>query len=322
MSGHAQTTESLEEPFRRSLPPPPQRSVNAQQCYLAYGLSLLTGVVVWSILVMTRPAMDPFMSGLIITTICTFVIYIFSIRNNNSSIYDPYWVIAPPLLALGIKATSAAGFSAWHLRDALILFCLFFWATRYHVFYAWEGWGRGLSIEDWRYEDMRKFPVPYWLNSLLGMHYFPTWLVYFALAPAALVLCTAPSEQVALGLWDIVGTAGAVAATLIQYFADRQCADFRTTAAYDSGAAIRTGLWRYSRHPNYFGEVLFWLSMIPFAIGAGLFADHPVLNLAGPVAMAIFFRFSSWLMDVRSLQRRPNYQAVIDGTSAMLPWPR
>ena len=87
------------------------------------------------------------------------------------------------------------------------------------------------------------------------------------------------------------------------------------------GGTMRRGLWKYSRHPNYFGEVLFWLSMIPFAVPGGELAQHPALVLSGPVAMALFFRFSCWLMDVRSLQRRPHYQTVIDEVSAMLPWP-
>ena len=303
------------------LPPAPHRPVPALQCWLPYGLCIVVGFASWVLLLKAYPANDPFMNGLIVTTVCTFVVYVFSIANGNSSIYDPYWVIAPPFLALAIKATSDAGlFGAWHVRDVLILFCLFAWAFRYHVFYAWEGWTTGLTIEDWRYEDMRAFPVPYWLNSLTGMHYFPTYLVYFALAPAALVLLTDPSSQATAGWWDVLGTAGALTGVGFEYFADKQCADFRKTDTYKKGGAMRAGLWRYSRHPNYFGEVLFWVSMIPFAVGAGIYADHRALVLSGPIAMAVFFRFSSWLMDVRSLERRPGYQVVVDETSAMVPW--
>ena len=306
---------------RPDLPPPPQRPVKALQCYLAYGLSIIAGVICWLWLLQQYPDFSPFMNGLIVTTVGTFVVYIFSIANDNSSIYDPYWVIAPPFLALAIKATSAVGFSQWHLRDVLVLFCIFYWAARYHLFYSWEGWTTGLTIEDWRYEDMRDFPiVPYWLNSLVGMHYFPTYLVYFAFAPAALVLTLDPAQQPPIGLLDALAVFAAVSATTIQYFADKQCLDYRHSEAYKRGGAIHSGLWKYSRHPNYFGEVLFWLSMIPFAIAAGLYNGNEALILSGPIAMAIFFRFSSWLMDKRSLVRRPNFQAIIDTTSAMVPW--
>ena len=66
--------------------------------------------------------------------------------------------------------------------------------------------------------------------------------------------------------------------------------------------------------------ILGLLSMIPFAIPGGYLESHPALVLAGPIAMALFFRFSCWLMDVRSLERRPEYQRVVDEVSAMIPW--
>ena len=65
---------------------------------------------------------------------------------------------------------------------------------------------------------------------------------------------------------------------------------------------------------------MFWLSMISFAVPGGILFQHPALVLAGPVAMALFFRFSCWLMDVRSLERRPDYQKVVNEVSAMIPW--
>jgi steroid 5-alpha reductase family enzyme len=306
-----------------TLPPAPHRPVSALQCYLTYIASLLVGIVTWVLLLEYSPNTDPFMNGLITTTVCTLVIWIFSIANDNSSLYDPYWVIAPPFLALAVKGTSVSGLGDWHTRGILILICLFAWAIRYHVFYAWSGWFTGLVHEDWRYESMRSAPVPYWLNSLVGMHYFPTYLVYYAFAPAALVLLSDPAAQPAAGWWDVLGTTGALAAVAIQYFSDQQCAVFRESDEYRNGGAIQHGLWAYSRHPNYFGEVLFWLSMIPFAIGAGLYNDHQALVLSGPIAMMLFFRGSSWLMDVRSLERRPGYQKVMDEVSAMMPcWPK
>ncbi len=303
-----------------TLPPAPQRPVPALQCYLTYIVSIAVGIVSWVWLANTMPEYDPFMQGLIVTTICTFVVWIFSMINDNSSLYDPYWVIAPPFFVLGIIASADAGLADWHIRDTLILLCFVVWATRYHVLLFWEGWTTGLHIEDWRYEGMRSAPVPYWLNSLIGMHYFPTYLVYFAFAPAALVLMTASTEQPALNIWDALGVMGAVGAASIQWFADKQNKEYRQSQDYRDGGAIQTGLWAWSRHPNYFGEVLFWVSMIPFAVAAGLYEDHKLLVLSGPIAMAVFFRFSSWLMDVRSLERRPGYEKVMTEVSAMVPW--
>lgn len=302
-------------------PLPPVRPVPPSQCYLAYGAALLAGIASWWVLVTAQLMENAFWTGLTVTCVATTTIWIFSLANGNSSIYDPYWVIAPWFLALGLKAAGGGGlFSPWHWRQVCILACLTIWSGRYHIFYKWRGWRTGLVHEDWRYEQMRRFPLPYWLISFLGMHLFPTVLVYFAFAPAAFVLAEIPQSQPAFNPIDILGVAGALSAVVILFAADEGLRRYRLTRAYRHGGTYREGLWKFSRHPNYFGEVLFWLSMIPFALAAGVHLRHPMLVWAGPIVMAIFFRFSAWLMDVRSLQRRPDYQQVIDEVSPMVPW--
>ena len=306
---------------RIDLPPAPHRPVPALQCYLAYAAALFVAAVTWWLIDRRGLIEDPFWIGFAVTCVATVAIWVFSIINDNSSIYDPYWVIAPPFLALALKATAGGGLLGdWSGRQICIVACLCAWAIRYHTMYSWTGWRTGLVHEDWRYEDMRSAPVPYWLNSLLGMHLFPTVLVYFAFAPAALVLIADPSTQAPLGIWDALGVAGALTVVAIEFFADEQLRKYRESDEYAAGGAMRRGLWKYSRHPNYFGEVLFWLSMIPFTVQDGLLREQPALVLSGPIAMALFFRFSCWLMDVRSLARRPQYQQVVDEVSAMLPW--
>ena len=298
----------------------PTRPVRAISCYIAYISSLVIGFLSSQYLLPSY-AEQPILLGLIITCISTAVIFVFSIANNNSSIYDPYWVIAPPFLVLLLKYCSDGHlFTDWDTRRLLILGVFVIWAARYHIFYAWSGWRTGLTHEDWRYEEMRKAPLPYWFNSLLGMHYFPTFLVYIAFIPAALVL-SQPSTNTPLQFYDILGVSLALTAVLIQFLSDRQLKTYRTTEAYREGSSCRVGLWKFSRHPNYFGEVLFWLSFIPVAIGADLFKGNEWLVLTGPIVMAIFFRFSSYLMDMRSLKRRHDYNEVMKETSAMIPLP-
>lgn len=309
----------------RVLPPATLRPVPASQCYLAYATAFVIGSLGWWLFQSQGIIDDPFWIGFAATCMATVAIWVFSLANGNSSIYDPYWVIAPPILALALKAAGPDGLlGEWSTRQLCIIACLCLWALRYHVMYPWSGWRTGLVHEDWRYEEMRQAPVPYWLNSLLGMHLFPTILVYFAFAPAALVLLEDTSAQTRLFCpWDVLGVFGALSAVAVELVADEQLRKYRVSAEYAKGGAFRQGLWRFSRHPNYFGEVLFWVSMVPFAVASGLLSEHPFLVLTGPIMMGIFFRFSCWLMDVRSLQRRPEYQVVMDEVSAMVPcWPK
>jgi steroid 5-alpha reductase family enzyme len=280
------------------------------------------GVMAWRLIAVRDLIDDPFWIGFAVTCVSTTVVWVFSIANDNSSIYEPYWTIAPPILALALKGTAGGGLLGdWSGRQVCIVACLFVWSMRYQTTCSWTGWRTGLVHEDWRYEAMRGAPVPYWLNSLIGMHLFPTVLVYFAFAPVALALIGDPATQPPLGVWDALAVSGALAAVAIEFFSAEQLRKFRETSEYAQGGTMRSGLWKYSRHPNYFGEVLFWLSLIPFAIPGGFLSRQPALVFAGPVAMALFFRFSSWLMDIRSLERRPGYQQVVDEVSAMVPWP-
>ena len=298
---------------------PPIRPVSSLFCYTAYLSALSIGILSWLLFLRYNLITNTFYIALIVDCIATVVIWIFSIIKNNSSIYDPYWVIVPPFLALGVIFSK--GFSnPWSFRHIIIVACLFLWATRYHIFYRWTGWRTGLKHEDWRYEKMRTFPIPYWLNSLLNMHLFPTVLVFFAFAPGILVLQIPKGLQNSFSVFDVLGIIVALFAITILYFADRQLQRFRSTEEYKNGGTFRDGLWKYSRHPNYFGEVLFWVSMMFFSIAAGLHKTAPVLVFVGPAIMALFFRFSSWLMDARSLEKRPNYKQVMIEVSAMVPW--
>ena len=298
---------------------PPERPVSALVCYVAYTTALAVGILTWWILQSREVLSNLFYIGLITSCVSTIVIWIFSISVNNSSIYDPYWVIVPPFLGLGMIIGSGYFITGWSFRHIIIIACLVLWAARYHIFYRWTGWRKGLIHEDWRYEDMRDFPVPYWLNSLFGMHLFPTVLVYFAFAPGILALLV-PANQHVFSVFDVLGIFCALSAILIQFFADRQLKNFRESENYKQGDIFRGGLWSISRHPNYFGEVLFWISMMFFGMAVGLHTTMPVLVFIGPALMALFFRLSSWLMDMRSLERRPHYNRVMAEISAMIPW--
>jgi steroid 5-alpha reductase family enzyme len=175
-----------------------------------------------------------------------------------------------------------------------------------------RGWG-GLSHEDWRYRDFRgSWGRWYWPGSLFGIHLFPTlmtWLGCLALVPA--MRSSAP-----LGLLDVAAVVVTVLAIAIEAIADEQLLAFRRVHP-QGGAICEVGLWGRSRHPNYLGEVMFWVGLWLFAVAAD--PGTAGWTAVGPIAMVVMFRGASIpLADRRSLRRRPGYAEHMRRVPALL----
>jgi steroid 5-alpha reductase family enzyme len=178
-----------------------------------------------------------------------------------------------------------------------------------------RGW-RGFGHEDWRYVELRrKTGALYWLVSFAGLHAFPTIIVFLALFGAYVALVTG---REALGLLDAIATIVTICAVLIELVADEQLRRFRDDES-NAGKIMDRGLWSSSRHPNYFGEIVFWWGIGLFGLAAG--AETVTWVLCGPIAMTALFVFISIpLLDQRSRLRRPEYAAHMRRVSALIPW--
>ncbi len=242
----------------------------------------------------------------------TVVVFLFSVATRNSSCYDPYWSVAPvPIALFWLLQPGSAGFTT--VRHVLVFALLCAWAVRLTANFASQ-W-RGLGHEDWRYRDMQQQTGRfYWPVSFLGIHLMPTILVFLgclALWPAL------ASGARPFNWFDVL--AGIVTATAIglEATADLQMRRFRRIAKA-SGQTDPSGLWSYSRHPNYFGEVLFWWGLLLFALAAAPFAWWMLL---GPVTILALFLFASIpLMEKHLLQQRPSYADYQQRVSAFVPW--
>ncbi|MFO8130121.1 MAG: DUF1295 domain-containing protein [Bacteroidales bacterium] len=256
-------------------------------------------------------SLHPILAAAILDALATVVVFIFSMAFNNSSVYDPYWSVAPIPILLFWKFSQPAAENpvAW-----IILALVLLWGTR--LTYNWARRWTGLQDEDWRYTNFRKqFPGIYWLISFLGIHLFPTILVFLG-CMAVYPAITANINNISF--LDIIAMLVTLSAILLEYFSDEQLRSFVTQKS-GSGAYLKTGLWKYSRHPNYFGEVLFW-------IGLSIFSMKPMLFewwiLSGPLAMILLFFFISVPMtDERMLGRKKGYDAHMKHTSGLIPWP-
>jgi steroid 5-alpha reductase family enzyme len=151
--------------------------------------------------------------------------------------------------------------------------------------------------------------------DFFGIHLIPTLQVFLGTVPAYVVI-TSPDRSV--GVLDALAVVVGLGAVAIELVADLQM--HRFVRERQPGQVMDRGLWGWSRHPNYFGEISFWLSMGLFGLAAS--PDDAWWLFAGTVAMiAMFLGASIPMMEKRSLERRPQYQDVVDRVSLLVPLP-
>lgn len=252
------------------------------------------------------------LDGLIADLIATLVVFAASRLHHNSSFYDAYWSVLPVLLVL--YWWSVGGLGADDLRSWLVFGVVLFWSVRLtgNWLYAFPG----LHHEDWRYPMLReKAGRAEALVDLMGIHVFPTLQVFWALVPAYVAVTVAGRD---IGWVDGLAVVVGVASVVLSFAADLQM--YRFAASREPGQALDRGLWGWSRHPNYFGEFGFWVSLAIFGIAASP-ADWWWLVLGAVGMFAMFEAASIPMMERRSLERRPEYQAVIDRVPRFVPRP-
>jgi len=247
---------------------------------------------------------------LVADILATLVVFAFSRGCRNSSCYDAYWSVIPPLLTF--YWWSQAG--THHLRCWLVAVLVLVWAVRLTA--NWVYGFPGLHHEDWRYHMFRQRAGKWeFAVDLIAIHLIPTLQVFAGMLPVY-VCVTRPGGD--LGWLTAVAFAVGVAAVAFESVADAQL--HRFVRSRQPGDVMDRGLWRWSRHPNYFGEFGFWVALALFGVAAAP-ADAWWL-FAGALAMlAMFLGASIPMMEQRSLQRRPDYQRVIDRVSRFVPMP-
>ena len=245
--------------------------------------------------------------------VATMVVFAFSLAHDNSSVYDPYWSVAPVAL-VAYFAWLRVDRGADPVRLTAMSLLVGLWAVRL-TFNFLRRW-RGLDDEDWRYADYReRYPTAYWLVSFSGFHFFPTLVVYLGCTP--LFAVSAQPGRPANWL-DLLAAGVTLTAVVVETLADEQLRRFLDSNPPE-GKIMSEGLWGYSRHPNYFGELLFWWGLYLFALAAD---PSWWWTGVGAVSITLLFVFVSLpLIEERSRERRPDWQAHAARVSRLVPWP-
>ncbi len=231
--------------------------------------------------------------------------WLLSLAVRDASVADIAWGPVFGLIAwvsvlesdgLGVSVPVAILVSAWALRLAV------------HIALRHNG-------EDPRYVAMRKrrgASFPLW--SLVSVF----WL-QAVLATAVALPVIAATGQAASGPLLVAGFAVALGGLVFEAVADIQLTRFRNDPS-KRGNVMDSGLWRYSRHPNYFGESVFWWGLWA---GLSLGGAVPLWTVIGPIAITVLLLRVSGvtLLESSIAERRPGYTEYVRRTSAFVPRP-
>ena len=246
-----------------------------------------------------------FLYGLFAALLLPSLTWIVSLFKGDASIVDSLW----SLIFLTLCATWFFALQYTTPRSIIVFALVAFWALRLSAYITWRNWGEG---EDARYLAMRRKYSPNFAVKSLFIVFLLQGLLAWIIA---LPLLGAITGSRPLNLLDASAVVLVLFGTLFESIADAQLAAFKARPDAQ-GRVMDTGLWRYTRHPNYFGECCVWWGFYLFALAAGgwwaivspLLMTFLLLRVSGVV-----------LMEKDIVERRPGYREYIDRTNAFLP---
>jgi steroid 5-alpha reductase family enzyme len=246
------------------------------------------------------------LAGLAAALAASTLLWAVSVRLRDASIADPAW--GPGFLLVGAAYLWAHG--AATPRGLLAVALVSAWAARLGLHLLRRNRAHG---EDPRYAAMRAgHGARFWWVSLGTVF----WLQAVLLWIVSLPVLGAVVGEAPLGAWDAAGAALFGGGFLTEAVADAQLARFRADPA-NRGTVLNRGLWRYSRHPNYFGDALLWWGLWLLAVGGGA-----PWTVVGPALMTfLLVKVSGVALLERTLSSsRPGYAEYVRRTSAFVPW--
>ncbi|MDO9120758.1 MAG: DUF1295 domain-containing protein [Anaerolineaceae bacterium] len=270
-------------------------------------LSYLTALVI-ALIVFKNAGRTIWMNLFLADLIGTFVIWVSSLLLNNASVYDPYWSIQPvvilPLLMLHVgKITTSS---------LLLCAVVIVWGARLTI--NWISTFKGLHEQDWRYDQIKQQTGQlYPLINLLGIQLMPTLIVYACIIPIVFVILQSPDFTPLI----LPGLMISVIGVSLETIADRQMQDFRRKNLSKS-AIIREGLWKYSRHPNYLGEILMWWGVYLVCLASSPSAW--MLGLGALLNTALFLFISIPLAEKRLAKYKEGFSEYQKQTRMLLPF--
>lgn len=264
---------------------------------IVYIIATVVGIFVYS-----KLDMQWWIKLLVADVSGTILVFIFSLIFKNSSVYDPYWSVQPLVITLAFLLESKI-----NITSILLTSVIYIWGLRLTLNFCYTF--KNLYYEDWRYkmlsEKTKKF---YPIVNFLGIHMFPTFVVYLCVLPAVDVVKNNYEFNYLLILFIIVS----LLAIIIQGVSDYQMHAYRKNR---NTPFIRNGFWKYSRHPNYLGEILMW-----WGVGFyGAFLSNNYIYLLGAIVNSLMFIFISIPLADGRQSRKDGFAEYKKATRMLLP---
>lgn len=250
-----------------------------------------------------------YLQALLMILILMSLLWIVSIIIKNVSIVDFFW-------GLGFVITCVFYFlktDGFEIRKILLTSMVATWGLRLSGYIAWRNKGKG---EDFRYREFRK---KYGENRYWWISFFQTFLLQgllMWLISAPLLGAQYYGAEKPFGILDCLGMVFWLIGFVFEAGGDFQLAKFKSNPT-NKGKVLDSGFWRYTRHPNYFGDASAWWGYGLICISAGSY--FPAL---GSLLMtALIIKVSGVVLLEKSLVvQKPQYKEYIEKTSAFIPW--
>ena len=246
--------------------------------------------------------------SLIVILTFAFLGWLLSLIRKSVTHVDSMWSLFFLLAALTTAAFVLFVYPA-PARLMLVLACVTAWALRLFIYLTWRNWG---PYEDSRYVQIRNNNQPhFWLKSIViifALQGVLAWVISISLHAAIAAVS-------ALNLLDYAALALFIVGFIWETLADMQLSHFKENPS-NKGKVLDTGVWRYSRHPNYFGEACVWWAFYLSALAGGAW-----WAIISPILMTILLLKVSGvsLLESTIVERRPAYAEYIRNTNAFFP---
>jgi steroid 5-alpha reductase family enzyme len=237
------------------------------------------------------------------------LLWLASLALRNASIVDIFWGFGFVVAALSYFVLG----DGYDGRKLLVLVLVCVWGLRLSGYIGWRNLGHG---EDYRYVTMRDRAGPaFWWRSYFQVFLLQGVLLWVISAPLLASMHSEDPDQFAPT--DALGTTVWSLGIFFEAVGDFQLARFKADPA-NKGKVMRTGLWRYTRHPNYFGDATVWWGLWVIAAGT----PWGWATVFAPTIMTmLLLRVSGVALLERTItKRRPEYADYIESTSAFVPW--